>query len=75
MKTKTICPVCKQEYSEHPAVSRRTGEGICPACGQEEALDDARDLIAPFMTDDQWMEYKAAIKAISLKQDALQGTM
>ena len=75
MKTKTICPICKEEYNEHPAVSRHTGEDICPACGQEEALDDARDLIAPFMTDEQWADYKAGIKAISLKQDALQATI
>ena len=36
-----ICPVCGNEYTEHPAISRRDNETeICPKCGQMEAIDD-----------------------------------
>lgn len=36
-----LCPKCKKEYSEHPAISRINGEQICPMCGSEEAMDVA----------------------------------
>ena len=38
MKT---CPTCKEEYEEHPAISRRDNKTeICPDCGTREALED-----------------------------------
>lgn len=41
MKTKRICPVCGQEYTDPPAISRRDNDlMICPACGTREALED-----------------------------------
>lgn len=33
------CPKCKKEYSEHPAISRLSGEKICSMCGTIEAMD------------------------------------
>lgn len=38
---KMLCPKCKKEYSGHPAISRITGENICPMCGSNEAMDIA----------------------------------
>lgn len=39
--TSRTCPVCGQEYSEHPALSRADNETlICPDCGTREALAD-----------------------------------
>ena len=36
-----ICPRCKREFNEYPALSRRDNKTeICPACGQKEAMDD-----------------------------------
>lgn len=36
------CPICNKEYSERPALSRRDNKTlICPACGMNEALEDA----------------------------------
>ena len=36
-----ICPICGNEYTEHPAISRKDNiTEICPACGTKEALDD-----------------------------------
>lgn len=33
------CPICKKEYTGHPALSRRYANTyICPECGQREAL-------------------------------------
>ena len=72
---KAICPKCGREYSEPPAVSRRTGEDICPACGTDEALEDARCYIAPALSDKQWLAYKESIIANSLKQGDLNGKM
>lgn len=35
-----ICPVCGDEYTEHPAISRKDNiTEICPKCGMKEALD------------------------------------
>ena len=35
-----ICPKCGQEYTGHPALSRKDGETlICPDCGTREALE------------------------------------
>ena len=74
MREKTlICPVCGKEYTDHPAVSRRNGEDICPECGQDEALEDARCYIAPALTDRQWQAYKESVKASSLKQGGEKG--
>lgn len=40
-----ICPVCGNEYTGYPAISRRDNiTKICPKCGQKEALED-------FLTD------------------------
>lgn len=37
------CPICKQHYSQHPAISRRDDKTkICPDCGVREALEDAK---------------------------------
>ena len=34
-----ICPICGNEYTEHPAISRKDNiTEICPACGTKEAL-------------------------------------
>ena len=34
-----ICPICGNEYTEHPAILRRDNiTEICPACGTKEAL-------------------------------------
>lgn len=36
-----ICPICGNEYTEHPAISRKDNETeICPKCGMIEAIDD-----------------------------------
>lgn len=36
-----ICPVCGNEYTEHPAISRRDNiTEICSKCGTNEAIDD-----------------------------------
>ena len=36
-----ICPICGNEYTEHPAISRKDNiTEICPTCGTKEALDD-----------------------------------
>lgn len=35
-----ICPLCNQEYTERPAVSRIDGvTAICPDCGTRQALE------------------------------------
>lgn len=36
-----FCPACSASYRTLPAVSRRNGRPICPACGLREALEDA----------------------------------
>ena len=34
-----VCPICGEDYSEHPAISRRDNKSkICPNCGRGEAL-------------------------------------
>ena len=34
-----ICPICGNEYAEHPAISRKDNiTEICPTCGTKEAL-------------------------------------
>jgi RNA polymerase subunit RPABC4/transcription elongation factor Spt4 len=36
---KWICPDCKQETNEYPAISRKDNETeICPNCGVQEAI-------------------------------------
>lgn len=36
---KRTCPVCGNEYSQHPAISRTDNStAICPDCGTREAL-------------------------------------
>ncbi len=66
---KRICPVCRKEYTAPPAISRRTGRDICPTCGIDEALDDARSAIRPGATDEEWEYLKKRIHESSLKQD------
>ena len=35
-----MCPICGQNYSGHPALSRTDNETlICPVCGQRQALE------------------------------------
>jgi hypothetical protein len=37
-----VCPICRRNYSEHPALSRKDNETeICPQCGMNEALIQA----------------------------------
>lgn len=39
--TLSICPICKRPYNGYPTLSRKDNKtGICPQCGQKEALDD-----------------------------------
>jgi predicted RNA-binding Zn-ribbon protein involved in translation (DUF1610 family) len=36
-----ICPACGNEYTDHPAISRKDNmTEICPRCGMKEALED-----------------------------------
>lgn len=36
-----ICPICGNEYTGYPALSRKDNKTeICPRCGMVEALDD-----------------------------------
>ena len=36
-----ICPICGNEYTEHPAISRKDNiTEICPSCGTKEALEE-----------------------------------
>lgn len=38
-----ICPKCKREYSDAPALSRVDNKTlICPSCGHLEALESIR---------------------------------
>lgn len=40
---KRICPLCGQEYTEPPAISRADNKTeICPNCGTRQALDAAQ---------------------------------
>ena len=43
MKTnivKRICPLCQNEYTGYPAISRKDGcTEICPDCGTRESLE------------------------------------
>ena len=35
-----VCPICGQEYTDRPAISRTDGETpICPDCGTRQALE------------------------------------
>ena len=35
-----VCPICRQEYTDCPAISRTDGETpICPDCGTRQALE------------------------------------
>ena len=39
-----VCPICGEDYSEHPAISRKDNKSkICPKCGTGEALMDFID--------------------------------
>ena len=36
-----VCPICGQEYTDRPAISRTDGESpICPDCGTRQALTE-----------------------------------
>ena len=36
-----VCPICGNDYSDHPAISRRDNKTrICSNCGLHEALSD-----------------------------------
>ncbi len=36
-----ICPICCEDYDEHPAISRRDNKTkICSSCGTKEAMLD-----------------------------------
>ncbi len=70
---KRICPICKNEYTAPPAISRRDGSEICPVCGIDEALEDARGYIKPGVTDEEWAHIKKMIHESSLKQDVRKG--
>lgn len=42
-----VCPRCREEYYEWPALSRRDNKTeICPACGVAEAMEDSGHGIA-----------------------------
>lgn len=36
-----ICPKCKEEFTLHPAISRKDGSKICPLCGSKEAIESS----------------------------------
>lgn len=37
-KRTAVCPKCGKTYTGRPAMSRDTGEPICPDCGIRQAL-------------------------------------
>jgi hypothetical protein len=40
-KRKRLCPLCKREYTDYPAISRKDNETqICSDCGVLEAMHD-----------------------------------
>lgn len=40
IRERRICPLCNQEYTERPAVSKIDGvTPICPDCGTRQALE------------------------------------
>lgn len=40
VENKRICPVCRKNYTEHPALSRKDNKTeICPECGMKEAFE------------------------------------
>ena len=40
MTEKQRCPICGQEYTDEPALSRKDNQTlICPDCGTREALE------------------------------------
>ena len=48
-----VCPICGEDYSEHPAISRKDNKSkICPRCGTGEALMDFIDHLQKKKTTD-----------------------
>ena len=39
MTEKLTCPICGQEYTDEPALSRDNQTLICPDCGTRESLE------------------------------------
>jgi predicted RNA-binding Zn-ribbon protein involved in translation (DUF1610 family) len=43
-----ICPICGNEYTGYPAISRKDNETeICPSCGHKEAIQAFKDNMTP----------------------------
>ena len=54
-----VCPRCREEYYEWPALSRRDNKTeICPACGIAEAMEDSGHGVA--YTGEPYWEVKDA---------------
>ena len=52
-----VCPICKQKYTQHPAISRIDNKtNICPACGIQEAL---LDFIRKYNKENHYKKNKA----------------
>ena len=49
-----VCPICGEDYTEHPAISRKDNKSkICPKCGTGEALMDFIDNLQKNKTTNQ----------------------
>lgn len=51
-KSKKICPICKKNYTEYPAVSRRDNKTlICSECGMKEVQEPLEEILNEYGID------------------------